>query len=274
MREMIINPEADLNYIAGDLEKEIDIQMWQQAVINYNIHLRTSVFTKHHNPKYEHELVRTLDIGGISQLLSEGLVVEIDYLDGDLTKNPKSRGCPDLVHMCYIGKGIVKDERRQGYSDSKIYYDFNGGGIEMKATGGTIKNQETLKIEPRLPNLSSSISFHAHHTNTKVLMGIFWDFSLYGIPQIKIMFFGNKIDKSCWLPLSVKNESSSTNSTSLNVKGTTMMKSNIILITHEQEYIDWMNEMTKKYSYLPVGAKIRASIFPKNLIHEQYEISL
>jgi len=226
MREMIINPEADLNYIAGDLEKEIDIQMWQQAVINYNIHLRTSVFTKHHNPKYEHELVRTLDIGGISQLLSEGLVVEIDYLDGDLTKNPKSRGCPDLVHMCYIGKGIVKDERRQGYSDSKIYYDFNGGGIEMKATGGTIKNQETLKIEPRLPNLSSSISFHAH------------------------------------------------NSTSLNVKGTTMMKSNIILITHEQEYIDWMNEMTKKYSYLPVGAKIRASIFPKNLIHEQYEISL
>lgn len=112
--------------------------------------------------------------------------------------NPNQDGYPDLCALTPEGKDYIKEHTINGESrrDKKLWSPYPYGGIEVKATcGNTPPASKTLKPiigQSRLPILVSA-EWKAHHQQTKILLGIFWDF-IDGLPTVLAAFFRNDLD--------------------------------------------------------------------------------
>lgn len=116
-----------------------------------------------------------------------------------LIKNPNQDGYPDLCALTnegkeYICENLDKDGKPLPNKDLWSPYPF--GGIEVKATCGNTPaasvHPKPLIGESRLPILVSA-EWKAHHQQTQILLGLFWDF-VDGIPTILAAFFRNDLD--------------------------------------------------------------------------------
>ncbi len=115
--------------------------------------------------------------------------------------NPNQDGYPDLCAMTKNGihyKEANTDATGRLKCDKSIWSPYPFGGIEIKATCGNTppasKVRKPLIGDSRLPILVSA-EWKAHHQQTEVLLGIYWDF-VDRLPTVLAVFFRNDLDFS------------------------------------------------------------------------------
>lgn len=124
--------------------------------------------------------------------------------NGRFLANPHQDGYPDLLLMDDVG--LRELNRLQGRMNEKgPFSPFAGGGIEVKATCGSIPTPAVCRrrgIE-RPDNGDTRIhcmtayDWKAHHRETNNLVGVLWDF-IDRRPRIVAMFYCNKLEEHDW----------------------------------------------------------------------------
>lgn len=168
--------------------------------------------------------------------------------------NPHPDGRPDIIYLAnkeiedyYYKECFISSSKPIKSKLSPFPYD----GIEVKCTIGNHKNNYNRQLEietgskvfdigiPRI-NYLSDLVWWAHHTHSKSLIGLYYDYyseENYA-PQILAVFYSN-LNKNDWTNLSVgKANSKKTSNTSLNKEGKEKMKQNCLLTINNELYID------------------------------------
>ena len=113
-------------------------------------------------------------------------------------KNPHQDGYPDLLLMDRCGRDLWRTlAQTNRLRDKTPFSPFSNGGIEIKATCGTVPKDDVCrrrglpgkpKIGEQRITVMTSYDWKAHHRNTNNLVGILWDF-IDGLPRIVALFF-------------------------------------------------------------------------------------
>ena len=98
-----------------------------------------------------------------------------------------------------------KIRARGGMRDKSPFSPFKNGGIEIKATCGSVPTPiQCAKLGIEKPGIGDTriavmrgYDWKAHHRETNNLVGILWDF-LDGVPHIVAIFFGNTLTENDW----------------------------------------------------------------------------
>ena len=149
---------------------------------------------------YGVDLFQILGLRNLSSFVGEVFAKQVRLSEAErLISNPNQDGYPDLCALTPEGKAYVEEHK---LSDGKIRRDKNlwspypFGGIEVKATCGNTppakKTAKPLIGESRLPIVKTA-EWKAHHQETKILLGIFWDF-VDGLPTVLAVFYRNDLD--------------------------------------------------------------------------------
>lgn len=149
---------------------------------------------------YGVELFQLLGLRNLSSFVGEVFAKQVRLSEAErLMSNPNQDGYPDLCALTPEGEAYI-DELRS--SDGKIrpnknlWSPYPFGGIEVKATCGNTpsaaKIAKPLIGESRIPTLQSA-EWKAHHQQTKILLGVFWDF-VDGLPTVLAVFYRNDLD--------------------------------------------------------------------------------
>ena len=148
---------------------------------------------------YGIELFQTLGLRNLSSFVGEVLARQVGVRVPDrFRKNPNQDGYPDLCALTPEGRRYIeKHSDRNGVLPNKEFWSpYPFGGIEVKATCGNTPAAKTVRKpligETRCPILVSA-EWKAHHQETKILLGAFWDF-VDGLPTILAVFFRNDLD--------------------------------------------------------------------------------
>ena len=122
-------------------------------------------------------------------------------------KNPHQDGYPDLLLMDDLGRRAYENlERHNHLQDKAPFSPFRNGGIEIKATVGSIPTPAKcrklgLPHKPRIGdqriNILRGYDWKAHHRETNNLAGLFWDF-IGNVPRITAIFFCSTLDENDW----------------------------------------------------------------------------
>jgi len=123
---------------------------------------------------------------------------------GLFVANPHQDGYPDLLLMDQVGKA---DWTRLAsrLTDKRPFSPFPGGGIEVKATCGSVPSPEACRArglarpalnESRI-TVMSGYDWKAHHRETNNLLGILWDF-IAGRPRIAALFYSSDLASEDW----------------------------------------------------------------------------
>lgn len=137
----------------------------------------------------------------IGELYAASVIVESD---GAYLKNPHQDGYPDLLIMDAHGRGLW-DELSMRVKDKAPFSPFAGGGIEVKATCGSVPTPAVCRRrgiekpgmgETRISMLTG-YDWKAHHRETNNLIGLLWDF-VDGIPRITAAFYSSNLEESDW----------------------------------------------------------------------------
>ena len=149
---------------------------------------------------YNIELFEILGMRNLSSFVGEVFAKQV-YLkySNYLIQNPNQDGYPDLCALTPEGKIFIDNNRQSDNTISnhkKLWSPYPFGGIEVKATCGNTppasQIPKPLIGESRLPILVSA-EWKAHHQETKILLGIYWDF-VDGLPTVLAVFFRNDLD--------------------------------------------------------------------------------
>lgn len=161
---------------------------------------------------YDVNFFEILGMRNLSSFVGELFARELHKAyDKVLIKNPNQDGYPDLCALTNEGKAyICKNLDRNGkpLPNKELWSPYPFGGVEVKATCGNTPaaavQAKPLIGESRLPILLSA-EWKAHHQQTQILLGLFWDF-VDGIPTILAAFFRNDLettvgkDNKDWAP--------------------------------------------------------------------------
>ncbi len=151
------------------------------------------------------DVARTLGMRNLSAFVGELVAAAVAKTGkGLFQKNPHQDGYPDLLLMDATGKR--EWERLKGrLNDKSPFSPFPGGGIEVKATCGSVPTPAVCrrrKIER--PGIGDSriscltgYDWKAHHRETNNLLGVLWDF-IKGRPRVSAMFFSSDLEESDW----------------------------------------------------------------------------
>jgi len=149
---------------------------------------------------YGIELFETLGLRNLSSFVGEIGVRELarQYAT-QLVRNPNQDGYPDLCALTpesntYLSG--IQDSHGQTASDKQFWSPYPYPGIEVKATCGNVppssRSPKPAIGTARLPTLVSA-EWKAHHQETRVLLGFFWDF-VDRLPTLLAAFFRNDLD--------------------------------------------------------------------------------
>ncbi len=137
----------------------------------------------------------------IGELLAAAMV---QVADGYLKANPHQDGYPDLLLLDGYGRSCW--DRLQGHiSDKAPFSPFEGGGVEVKATCGSVPSPAVCRRrgierpdmgDTRI-NAMTGYDWKAHHRETNNLVGILWDF-LERRPRIVAVFYSAEIEQDDW----------------------------------------------------------------------------
>ncbi|WP_374718213.1 hypothetical protein [Neobacillus sp.] len=175
----------------------------------------------------------------------------------DFVKNPHPDGRPDILNLMsqeakqyYYNECFQSTDNKQRPIKTKLS-PFPYDGIEVKCTiGNSISNyknklekdtgQRAFKIGMSRINYLSDLVWWAHHTHSRSLLGLYYDYysKENNVPQILAIFYSN-LDVNDWSKVSLGNPTSKkTSNTSLNKEGKEKMKKNCLLVINDEVYIN------------------------------------
>lgn len=151
------------------------------------------------------DIARVLGMRNLSAFVGELLAAAIiRSTNGALRANPHQDGYPDLLLMDKAGKEAwAKVTGRE--SEKGPFSPFAGGGIEIKATCGSVPSAAHFhKRGGRKPDIGDTriglmqgYDWKAHHRDTNNLLGIMWDF-IAGRPRIAALFYSSELTEADW----------------------------------------------------------------------------
>ena len=150
-------------------------------------------------------LFSTLGMRNLSAFIGEMFAAALAKASkGFLVKNPHQDGYPDLLVMTDEGKALLKT-LENNMQDKKPFSDFASGGIEVKATCGSVptpavfarRNLKKPEIGDERIGVITGYDWKAHHRLTNNLLGIVWDF-VDGVPTIAGIFFSSSLTQDDW----------------------------------------------------------------------------
>lgn len=170
-----------------------------------------------------------------------------------LKKNPHQDGYPDLLAMTKEGQGAW-DNLSKNLRDKKPFSPFAGGGLEVKATCGSVptpailakKNFEKPDIGDSRINFQIGYDWKSHHRETNHLIGIFWDF-IDKKPTIIAIFYSDQLTVDNWGKIIQPKEGGGrTTSVSIMTRlGVKKMYEGWIAVIDDPRYINFLNKYNK-----------------------------
>ncbi len=124
--------------------------------------------------------------------------------NGQLVANPHQDGYPDLLLMDEMGRAEFR-RLRERMNEKGPFSPFAGGGIEVKATCGSVPTPAVCRrrgidrpaIGDTRINCMTGYDWKAHHRETNNLVGIIWDF-IDRRPRIVAMFYCDDLEEYAW----------------------------------------------------------------------------
>ncbi len=153
----------------------------------------------------ELDIAATLGLRNLSAFFGELFSAALcKSSDGLLAANPHQDGYPDLLLLDREGKRNWQQVQER-VDEKAPFSPFASGGIEVKATGGSVptpvecKRRGIERPEIGVSRIGCLMSYDwkAHHRETNNLVGLLWDF-LDGRPRVAAMFHASNLAKSDW----------------------------------------------------------------------------
>ena len=200
--------------------------------------------------EFDVDIFGTLGMRNLSAFIGEVFASSLAKVaDGLLMRNPHQDGYPDLLILNEEGKQEI-ERLKNNLRDKKPFSPFKHGGIEVKASCGSVPTPATLQkrglqkpiIGDTRINLMTGYDWKAHHRETINLVGVLWDF-LDHKPTIVAIFYSNRIGPSDWGEIiSPKKGGGRTTSVSImNRKGVRKMYEGWVAVLKDRRYVDFLN---------------------------------
>lgn len=196
-------------------------------------------------------LFSTLGMRNLSAFIGELFAFALaKSSNGFLVKNPHQDGYPDLLVMTEEGKALLKSLDLM-MQDKEPFSDFESGGIEVKATCGSVptpaqlrkKNLKKPEIGDQRIGVMKGYDWKAHHRLTNNLVGIVWDF-INGTPTIVAIFFASNLTEDDWGVI-VQPFEGGGRTTSVSImprKGVYKMYEGWIAIIDDERYVEFFSK--------------------------------
>lgn len=155
--------------------------------------------------EFEIDISRLLGMRNLSAFVGELYGASVIKAAGELfRKNPHQDGYPDLLLMDDQGRQAWHDLSTR-LRDKKPFSPFPTGGIEIKATVGSVpspkwfqdRGQQKPDIGDRRIDFLRGYDWKAHHRSTNNLLGLLWDFD-HGVPCIAAVFYSASLQQKDW----------------------------------------------------------------------------
>lgn len=153
----------------------------------------------------ELDVARLLGMRNLSAFVGELLSTAI-LASGKMpfVKNPHQDGYPDLLLLDRFGKKTW-DGLRGRFNEKRPFSPFLGGGLEIKATCGSVPTPATCRsrsmarpdIGDQRIGCTTSFDWKAHHRDTNNLLGVFWDF-IGSRPRVAALFYSAELTVNDW----------------------------------------------------------------------------
>lgn len=242
-----INHNADTRFVTGSgLEEKIDLLIFEKAL--HDVHRVVDTITR----DVPVDIFSILGMRNLSAFVGELFAKSLAKESaGRFIGNPHQDGYPDLLLMDDEGRRIYGEIRaRSGLRDKSPFSPFQNGGLEIKATCGSVPTPaQCQKAGMEKPGMGEKriaclrgYDWKAHHRETNNLVGILWDF-LDGVPHIIAVFFGNALTEDDWGKIVQPKEGGGrTTSVSIMARhGVKKMYSNWIAVKQDSRYIEFIN---------------------------------
>ena len=170
-------------------------------------------------------------------------------------KNPHQDGYPDLLLLNEDGLYDIKKIKKNGqYQDKAPFSPFANGGIEVKATCGSVPTPARCvqlgKIKPGIGDqridLLTGYDWKAHHRETNNLIGLLWDFINHK-PTVVALFFCSNLEETDWGKI-IQPQKGGGRTTSVSImprSGVKKMYQNWKLVLDDERYIFFLNKYNK-----------------------------
>jgi transcriptional regulator with XRE-family HTH domain len=201
-------PRFPAQYLVRPVEHIIVVRGGDQVQVS--AHILTSAINITHeliDDMYANDLdiAAILGMRNLSAFIGQlyaAAVVKIG--DGLFKLNPHQDGYPDLLLMDTIGKRRW-DELVGSMNEKQPFSPFNGGGIEIKATCGSVptpkvccrRGIERPFIGDTRIDCMTGYDWKSHHRETNNLAGILWDF-IGRRPRIAALFYSSELEVEDW----------------------------------------------------------------------------
>lgn len=243
----LFNDIKGVIFKAAGEELFLDIDVIQKAILKTNS-------TIEEIRKFDIDIFSLLGMRNLSAFIGEVFVSStVGASNGLFRKNPHQDGYPDLLAMTEYGKKEW-DRLKNNLQDKKPFSPFKSGGIEVKATCGSVPTPEALsKRGMKKPIISESridivtgYDWKAHHRETNNLIGIFWDF-IGGKPTIAGLFYSSDLCEEDWGKI-IKPKEAGGRTTSVSIMtrdGVGKMCQGWIAVIDDERYIRFFNKYNK-----------------------------
>lgn len=180
---------------------------------------------------------------------------------GKFIRNPHQDGYPDLLLMDSHGKDFF-DSLGKHQRDKAPFSPFEPGGVEVKATVGSIpspkelekKSLRKLEIGQQRIDLLRGYDWKSHHRDTNNLLGIIWDF-ISGVPHIAAVFYSSELISEDWRKVQQPKEGGgrTTSVSVMNGQGRKKMYLGWQCVLDDPRYAEFLNRINKG-ELIPLGA--------------------
>lgn len=244
----LINSKANTKFISGSGNEEtIDVLIFEKAL--HDAHNVIGTITK----DIPVDIFSILGMRNLSAFIGELFAKSLAKESNNrFISNPHQDGYPDLLLMDEHGIKLYEEIRaRGGIRDKSPFSPFQNGGIEIKATCGSVPTPaQCAKLGIEKPDMGETriavmrgYDWKAHHRETNNLVDILWDF-LDGVPHIVAVFFGNTLTENDWGKI-VQPKEGGGRTTSVSImprSGVNKMYQNWIAIKRDPRYVKFINE--------------------------------
>jgi transcriptional regulator with XRE-family HTH domain len=200
------------------------------------------------------DIAEVLGMRNLSAFIGELYAAALIRISNGLfVKNPHQDGYPDLLLLDNTGKKEWA-QLAQRRKEKAPFSPFAGGGIEVKATCGSVptpaackkKGFEKPDLGDRRIGCMMGYDWKAHHRDTNNLIGLLWDF-LDARPRIAAVFFSSDLRVSDWGEI-VQPKDGGGRTTSVSIMGGTgirKMYEGWICVLKEGGYREFLNRRNR-----------------------------
>jgi len=238
--QYIYNPTANLDILR---EQKVVIENFHDALLRFD-----KIIGQIAN--FEVDIFTILGMRNLSAFVGEVFAASMIHHSSNLfRKNPHQDGYPDLLLLDEEGKRLMAT-LSQNLRDKGPFSPFAGGGIEVKATSGSVPSPAVCQrrgfqkpdIGDERVSLLQGYNWKAHHRETNYLLGILWDFK-EKVPVIAAVFYCNSLTEDDWGRI-VQPREGGGRTTSVSIMsraGVRKMYEHWVLVLDDDRYINFLN---------------------------------